>query len=279
MEKQRISRQAIGEINRRLGDTDKSVLLSIRRCRYLTGRQIMRLHFEAASSVQAAIRRTNRRLLGLSETGLICPLRRRIGGVRAGSGANVWSLTMAGLRLLNLNNADSPLTRKRNYEPTPRFVEHCLAVSEIYVHLHEMAGKQIELSRIQLEPDCWRPYSDAGGTPLTLKPDIYAVTVCGEYEDYWFIEIDLATESPSTVLRKCRQYTRYFQSGAEQRRIGVFPLVVWIVPTDKRKYSLIRHIDTEFTGNAGRIFSVITLDQLEELINQDNVKTEVNALE
>jgi len=65
-----------------------------------------------------------------------------------------------------------------------------------------------------------------------LKPDLYAVTASGDYEDHWFCEIDRATESMPTLLKKCVQYEAYRRTGAEQDRLGVFPLVVWVVPDD-----------------------------------------------
>jgi hypothetical protein len=92
-----------------------------------------------------------------------------------------------------------------------------------------------------------------------------------DYEDYWFFEIDLATKSPSRVLLKCQQYYHYYQSGAEQRNNGVFPLVVWIVLNKKREESLKYHIADEFGTRQRDIFLVITPDQLEGLITNHSV--------
>ena len=99
-----------------------------------------------------------------------------------------------------------------------------------------------------------------------LKPDLYAVTASKEYMDYWFIEVDLATESPAIVVRKCEQYIHYFQSGVEQRRSGVFPRVIWIVPTDKRKDSLTFYIQNRFQGWKQDVSIVIVLDELAGLV-------------
>jgi hypothetical protein len=285
----RISKRELYRLNSLLSERDKTILLFVKACHYMTSRQIMRLLFTLAIKERSlsAIRATNRWLFRLKGMGLLYALPRRVGGVRAGSGANIWSLSMAGVKILSMTEQTNKLfalPRKRNFEPTPKFLEHRLAVAEVYVQLHEMANKynngtnkHIELVQIALEPDCWRSYSDIGGRPLNIKPDMYAVTAVSDYEDYWFMEVDLDTESPATVMRKCEQYVRYFQSGMEQRKHGVFPLVVWIVPTDKRKGSLSSHMDAQFSGSVRQIFVVITLDQLPELVRNGKVKIEVKT--
>ena len=57
----------------------------------------------------------------------------------------------------------------------------------------------------------------------------------GQYEDRWFIEVDLDTESPNKIIDKCERYHKYYRSGLEQQESGVFPLTVWIVPSAERK--------------------------------------------
>jgi hypothetical protein len=100
-----------------------------------------------------------------------------------------------------------------------------------------------------------------------LRPDMYAATICGEYEDRWFIELDLHTESPSKVIEKCRRYHDYYRSGLEQKLHNVFPLVVWIVPDAARKESVTKHIREAFQKQP-KIFIVITPEELETLIRQ-----------
>jgi hypothetical protein len=282
----RISKRELREIATRLNSKDQAILSVIQTCRYITSRQLMRLFFVPVAHFNrsASMRNANRHLYRLKEWGLIAHLERRIGGVRAGSGANIWYLTEAGysvLRLYEVNNSDSTIRRKRHHEPTLHFAKHHLAVSEVYVRLHELTGKRqaIDLTAIALEPVCWREFPNLiGAKPAILKPDLYAVTAVKdnasseEYEDYWFIEVDLDTEAPATVIRKCEQYIRYLQSGIEEREYGVFPRVVWIVPTDKRKSSLEQHIENNFMGVERELFVVITLDALPRLLGADKDK-------
>jgi hypothetical protein len=118
---------------------------------------------------------------------------------------------------------------------------------------------------LSVEPENWRVYSGVGGVLTRLKPDLFVVLASGEYEDHWFLEVDLSTESPAVVIRKCRQYIAYRNTGHEQHNFGVFPFVVWLVPDTKRQESLRRHINSELSGEANW-FSVVTMDELESLI-------------
>ena len=227
---------------------------------------LRRLHFTDSVSELAALRLTNRVLAKLRSYGLISPLARRIGGIRAGSAAFVWTLTPVGARLLALkNNNDAP--RKRSYEPSIIFLKHTLALSEVAVRLHEMdRAHKLSLITTANEPNCWRTYSGAGGAAKTLKPDLFAITASEEYEDNWFLELDRNTEIPSTVIKKCKQYIAYYKTGGEQRKYGVFPYVVWIVPDEKRCGQLAARIAKELPAKDARLFIVTLMDELEALL-------------
>ena len=95
-----------------------------------------------------------------------------------------------------------------------------------------------------------------------------AQTLCGEYEDRWFIEVDLATESISAIIDQCRRYHEYYRSGLEQEEFGVFPLTVWIVPSNARRDALKEAIRKTFDKLAP-LFAVITPEELEPLLTQE----------
>ena len=262
----RLSRRQLEELDACLKAQDKEALLAIQRHRYLMTGQVQRLVFMESVTSTAALRAASRCLKKLKELGLIDTLSRRIGGVRAGSGSLIWYLSHAGERLLRLHDQKEAANR-RFFEPSPYFLAHTLAVAEVSIQLTELCRKyQMELAELQPEPECWRSYSDRG-ICLSLKPDLYAITVSGEYEDRWFLEIDLDTESPTKVIEKCRRYHQYYRSGLEQKESGVFPLTVWIVPDTDRKQHLLEHIRAAFDKQP-RLFAVITADELEELICQ-----------
>ncbi len=262
----RVLRRQLEEFHRLLGERDMAVLRSLEKCRYQTTGQLQRLFFLEHSNVSAATRAANRSLKKLREYGLIHSLERRIGGVRAGSGAFVWLLSEAGVRLLHLNQPSYNI-RKRFFDPSPIFLRHTLAVAEASTQLTEICRQyEIKLEACDLEPDCWRRYTDELNRSAILKPDMFAVTVSDGYEDSWFIEIDLDTESPMVVLEKCRRYCHYFKNGTEQKRLGVFPLVTWIVLSPARKESLERHITKHRELQPKNIFQIITADKFEKLI-------------
>ena len=260
----RLSQKRLMELETVLGKRDKEVLLAIQRHRYLLTGQVQRLIFTDAATATAALRAASRCLKKLKDLGLACTLSRRIGGVRAGSGSLVWYISHAGERLLRLRD-HKPAPVRRFFEPSPYFLAHTLAVSEISLQLTELCREQdMVLSALQPEPECWRSYSEHG-THLSLKPDLYAVTVSGEYEDRWFFEVDLDTESPAKVIEKCQRYHQYYRSGLEQKAAGVFPLTVWIVPDQGRRDRLAAAIRAAFDKQP-RLFAVITGDELAHLV-------------
>ena len=263
----KVSKNALLKYNSILSKRDKAVLRSLKICRFLKTDQVRRLHFRGSTTQSAGLRSATRILTKLHKYGLIQPLKRRIGGVRAGSASFVWTLREAGHELLRINENNPTLsTRKQVFEPTFIFLKHTLAISELYTRLSAK-----NLIKAVFEPDCWRNYSTAFGVNATLKPDLYAVTASDKFEDHWFFEVDLDTEAPSRILRKCESYGRYYITGDIQKDLGVFPRVVWIVPDEKRKETLRRYISeglSEYTD----LFTVIVFDELDSLIN-DNKET------
>ena len=123
-------------------------------------------------------------------------------------------------------------SRRRPWDVGLPFLAHTLAVSELYVRLVEAQRLgTLELASFTTEPACWRRFPGPSGGRVTLKPDAYAVTRLGAYEDHWFIEVDRSTEPASTLMRKCEQYRRYWQTGTEQAEAGIFPRVLFLVPS------------------------------------------------
>jgi len=258
----RISKRRLTEYIQTLSDRDKAVLRAIKQCKFIQTDQVGQLHFQDSVTPSARLRAANRTLTKLHDLGLIQSLNRRIGGVRAGSTSYVWTIKAAGAALLDLVD-NKPLKPVRPYEPTYIFLKHTLAVVEIYARLHTMSG--VKLLGTELEPTCWRNYITARDGNVILKPDLYAVTAGNGYTDYWFFEVDLDTETPKRIVRKCEYYGKYYLTGAEQKRAGVFPRVVWITPDEKRQATLQRHISANLSGYQ-ELFTVITVEDLTALM-------------
>jgi hypothetical protein len=241
-----------------LSERDLAVLHSVSQHRFLTAIQIEALHFDGHSTTDAGARVCRRVLSRLSEQRLLKRLARRVGGVRAGSASYVYALGPAGARLLGQT--------KRTTEPSELFLKHTLAVGDVRVQLHRahQAGL-LNVSDLQIEPACWRRFVGPGGAADIVRPDLYLVTEAGAYEDAWFLEVDLGTESPAALSRKCRAYDRYWRSGREQTQHGSFPLTVWICPTERRA-ERVRRVFTDARSLKRELFRVTTEAELVDLL-------------
>jgi hypothetical protein len=229
----------------------------VARLRLMSARQIGIVHFPVSdhASEAAAIRARQRVLARLCRDRLLASLARRVGGVRAGSAGLVLALGPVGQRVLATDG-----TRRRAYEPTLRFFDHTLAVSQLVVELI-VAGREgrCELLDVQPEPASWRNFAARGGRQV-LRPDLFVALGTREYELRWFCEVDRATESLPTVLRKCQLYAAYYQAGVEQARHGVFPRVAWIAPDGSRAERLREAISRDRRLPSG-LFVVTTSEQ------------------
>ena len=263
----RLSRQQLIAIEERLSARDHAVLMAIRKYRFLTSDQIGRLYIPTGASKSSKTRVQNLLLKRLNDHGLIRTLKRRIGGDGGGSSTPVWYLTEAGHRLLTLNDPGTH-SRKRAFEPSALFLKHTLAVAECGVQLTCICRESHDLSLEQVdnEPSCWRRYKDSGKV-CYLKPDLFAITGYDNYEDRWFIEMDLGSESTAQIIEKCNAYLAYYYTGVEQKETDMFPMVVWIVKDNARKEKLRSSIRSAFISQP-KMFLVITPNELEKMLRQ-----------
>ncbi|WP_246063885.1 replication-relaxation family protein [Blastococcus colisei] len=209
-------------------------MAELQRHRFLSTDHLQQLVFTGHRSLISAAR-TCRRVLGrLHDERLIERLDRRVGGLHGGSAASVWTLTAAGQRVLGLQTGSGSSMRVR--QPGGAFVQHYLAVADVHLVLLRAAREgQMELLNLELEPVCWRHFLDPMGTRQVLKPDLFAVTATENYENHWFIEVDRGTEGIPTLVRQCQAYARYRASDQEQAESGLFPRVIWLLPTEIRR--------------------------------------------
>jgi hypothetical protein len=196
----------------------------------------------------------------LSRDGLLIALDRRVGGIRAGSAGYIWHLSPAAHRILQLAATDTSMPR-RFREPSQRLLTHTLAVANTHIALVRAAKSDaLELVTVQVEPGSWRRFLGLGAQSRLLRPDLAVITAQGDYEDHWFIEVDLGTEHPPTVVRKCHLYEDYRRSGIEQDVHGLFPRVLWVVPDPMRADKLTTAITEARLDQA--LFRVVTAEQL-----------------
>ncbi len=259
-------RSGLAQLRAQLSERDVRILLFICEHRFITTRQLARLLSLEFGNSRSALRQTHRHLARLDRLEVITSLERRIGGNRAGSSGFIWSITTLGARIVTDQTAGKRL-RYREDQPSTTFLEHTLAVAELRVRLHELEQDgRISVESLQTEPDCWRAYLGAMGSIIRLKPDLAATTATIDgYEDYWFFEIDLATENPARIVSKCQQYQAYRRTGTEQAQTGLFPAVVWVTPDEKRATQLRRRLSAESSIDQD-LFTVICVNNFETLV-------------
>lgn len=250
----RVSAERVRALRAGLSDRDLALLHDLDRLRVLSAQQVQRLHFTSGSPLTMA-RRCRRQLRRLSEHGVLHRYERTIGGVRAGSSGFIYALTPQGHRLVSGSDGQR---RRRPAEPSAPFMRHRLAISELYVQLHE--GERVgrfELTSFEAEPACWRTSRDGLRTSL-LKPDAFVQLSTSVFEELAFVEVDLGSESRSVLTRKADAYQAYWQTGREQHQRGVFPRVVFLTNDAKRADVLARLLGSH---DASRLFRVGRLER------------------
>lgn len=239
MKRRYVTAARLAELERRLSDRDRSIIDTLDRLRVATTIQLRRIHFADLTPGSAA-RQAPVTLRRLASLRVITRIPRQVGGVRAGSRAAIWSLDIAGQRLASACGPAGGRTTRKPWAPALPFIAHRLAVTNSYVELVEAArAGRCELLDFEAEPLSWRRYAAPLGGWAWLKPDAFSRIAVGDFERGAFVEVDRATESPSTVARKLRGYRHYWQTGREQERRGYFPQVVFTVPSEARKATLI----------------------------------------
>ena len=233
--------------------------------RFATTTQLARLTALEYASPASALRQTQRHLASLAQYRLLTSLERRVGGWQGGSAVTVWAATTRGQRLVAVDEGEGEVPRRqRPREVSTTFLDHLLAITEVRTSIEEAVRQEADTeTTVALEPDCWRTALSPSGQPQVLRPDLAVTITSPAYEDRYLIEVDRATENPGRVIATC---WRYQEHQAQAGDGGVFPLVVWLVPTDRRRHRLERAI-AHSTGLLRELFRVIRLDQLPTLIH------------
>jgi len=240
-------------VSERMTERDFSILETVNRLRLVSSRQIERLYFSTLSTTgsrNAARGRTLRRLISWR---VLTPLPRRIGGMGHGSAVQVIALDSTGRRLLAARQAaaaDEPQLRAVA-PPGERTVRHTLAVAELYTELSEQTRNiPARLTAFITEPACWWP-NGLGGY---VKPDAFLTLEIQKIRYYWWIELDLATETLATVRRKALTYLDFVRRGQLGPR-GVIPRILISVP-DTLRAGRIAQIIHALPSPAGELLTV-----------------------
>jgi Replication-relaxation len=259
----RVSQRGLVGVRTSLSERDSAIIDDLDRVRLLTARQVERLHFSEGSALTQA-RRARRTLERLTRDDVLHRFQRQIGGVRAGSAGYVYGLSGLGQRLAEGAGPAGGDRNRRPWEPSGQFMQHVLAVSELYVALRQAeTEKHLDLLTFDAEPASWRWDTNSRGT--SVKPDAFISVGVGRYEELRFVEVDLATESRTIITRKAKAYVDYWQSGAEQQASGAFPSVLFMAETAERVDALVRVL-SGLPADTGQLFQVGLLANVVGLI-------------
>jgi hypothetical protein len=238
-----------------LSERDQAIVGDVARLRFLTAGQLARLHFSAIPQPLTRIRRVQRTLGRLVEQGLLIRCQRRVGGSQSGSASFTYAPAAEGSRLASYL-AGSGIPRPRVAEPGTSFIDHTVAVNEVYVEAVETERSgAIELLDYQAEPDCWRTFLDPIGREIHLRPDAFVALGTAELEQRSFVEVDRGTEGTNALRRKLGTYVDYWRANVEQQRHGVFPRVVWQVG-EPRRAGVLQALIEELSANSRHLFVV-----------------------
>jgi hypothetical protein len=239
-------------------DRDRAVLELVHDSRFLTGQQLIRTFWQTADATTPEARLGRRALKRLTDWRVLETLPRRVGGMRSGSGALVYYVGLAGVRLLAARGITAPHVTV----PGTLHLAHTLATGELALRLREADRESaLELIEVQREPQCWRGYVGPGMSRRVLKPDLFLRIGAGGLEDRWMVEVDLATESGRVIARKAYRYLEYFRDGSEQRNHGTYPRVLWSVP-DLRRGDQIADVLAKQPAEGQRLFSICVSDNV-----------------
>lgn len=258
MTNSRSDRQDLQRISSQLSERDWAIVRFLRQHRYATTSQLRRMFFREHASQSAATRACVRVLDRLLTQRILTRLDRRVGGVRHGSASFVWCLDVLGDRLTR----EPSQARRRYHEPSFAFLAHTLTMTDVHVQLAEAASTDaFQLTAVQVETEAWRPYVAPGGAQRLLKPDLMITISSDAYDDHWYLEVDLGTESLPVLLRKCIAYEDYRRTGRPQAEHGVFPRILWLLPTRGRvaRFSAAITADPRLPD---RLFTCITTGEL-----------------
>lgn len=252
-----VSRPQLARLAETLSERRWSVLRALHEVRLASGGQLHRRFYEQTAS---GARSARRELHALSNINALHRLERQIGGRRAGSTGFVYALGPVGRRLLEYADGHGIDGGRSRYEPTTGFMDHALAVTEIWVGLHEYltdswTGEREVAADFRVERRAWRQFADLYGAPRFLKPDAELRLWRERLEQRYWIEVDRATERRAVIASKLATYSAYYRSGIEQARTGMFPLTVWLT-VDEPRAEVLREEIAALTASEQRLFRV-----------------------
>ena len=186
-----------------------------------------------------------------------------VGGFRSPTRAKarLLALTQAGILRRTFVGRNKPVYQTAfrsgsSREPSALFLEHQLAINEIYLALKY---RPIPVSDIRLAD--WQRFAVMLSAAVPLIPDGYFALRQRDTLQACFLEVDLGTESTSVIKRKAELYLQLAVSGEFAKRFSLPQFRVLIVTTTPTRVRNLRGVISPLTD---RIFRFTTLDQIRQ---------------
>lgn len=231
-----------------LSPRDEAVVELVGRFRQMTTSQIRPVLFGEVSS-QTPLDRTLKRLV---DHQYLARLERAVGGWAAGSGPYVYQLGREGWRHLG---------RDGQYWPYRSVSLHTLDIAALFVTLKgaERRGELVVLS-YEPEPAC---HLKQGAVLLTPDAKLDVGLPVQRQRVGAFLELDRGTERARQIQGKCLRYWEAYQGWPDQ----VFPLVVFVVPDERRATEIARSI-SQLPQAARPLFRICEMDKVPQEIGR-----------
>ena len=155
---------------------------------------------------------------------------------------HVYTLDGLGLEYAAQATGLARAQRRRRRPVSPYFLDHHVAVGDVYVAL-TLASRRAGLTLTwRNEVEAADAYALPSGQPRKLEPDaIFTLVGAGRPTVFAFLEVDRATESWQQWGQKVRDYTDFFLAGRFTARWQAAPRVVVLVTApDWRRLEALR---------------------------------------
>lgn len=240
--------------------SEQSLLKALATVRVATVAQLARIEIKQNLAPETTLRTVRKSLKRLVAFGLVRQFPNTANERRIGPPGYVFTLTSLGSRRANRTTAFD--TRQRlAWRPKQATLAHWLAITELYADLRAVTlADDLTIREFQAEGDAQRHYRDSYGRKQVLRPDALVRLAVGDRLLSWFVEVDRDTESPRRIADKCRRYRAYELTDLEYRQYGVFPGVVFVVPTEHRAQA-IRQVIAAQPADARGLFWVAVKDE------------------
>lgn len=195
---------------------DKEIILAVYENRFLRRDQIERLFFTTTSGC-------NQRLIKLYQHKF---LDRLFLPINIGSSQAVYALDKLGAEVVasHLEVHKNQINWRRKHNKVEYFfLDHTIGVSEVNVSLQLVLKEKPEVGLLFWKREAflpkdkvWDPYNMENSLPV--RPDAFFGLQLKEGKSYFFVEVDMATETLDRYKRKLIAYQQYWSSGQYQKR-------------------------------------------------------------